>query len=143
MKKAPTSTMGAFAPTYRESKPGRGVHRGACMVRQMAAGCQPGGWSGSLSTMSEPTHFVFAILGSDDPGMKDAVSKAFKESDRYALPTGDWLVVAATQQSAKVYEDVKAAAGRDVRLIVVRMDRFYGWHDNAIWEWMEAKRSGE
>lgn len=143
MKKAPIDEGRFRASDIRESKPGRAIERDGGMVGPEAAWCQPGGWSGSLSTMSEPTHFVFAILGSDDPGMKDAVSKAFKESDRYALPTGDWLVVAATQQSAKVYEDVKAAAGRDVRLIVVRMDRFYGWHDNAIWEWMEAKRSGE
>lgn len=29
-----------------------------------------------------------------------------------------------------------------VACIVSRMDKFYGWHDAAIWDWIEAKRDG-
>lgn len=120
------------------------------MVRQMAAACQHGAFGygqhpsgfANLPDMSDAAQNLFAILGSDDPSITDVVTAAFPDDDRYALPSGDWLVAVATEQAAVVYQRLREAADRDVRMVVARVDRYYGFHDTAIWDWMEAKRSG-
>jgi len=87
---------------------------------------------------------VFAILGSSTPDeLSKIVMATFGDSSCFRLPSNDWLVAARTQQSAHVYELMKENAGDDVSCIVVHMDRFYGWNDAAIWQWIEAKRSGK
>lgn len=93
---------------------------------------------------TKKTRYVFAVFASEAANeLADLITKNISDKDRLQLPSGDWLVADDTPQTSKIFE--KIIQGHDegsVSMIVARADRMYGWHDSAIWEWVEGARNG-
>lgn len=92
-----------------------------------------------------PSKRVFAIFGGlelDSTSLNAAVEKVFGEADRFQLPNNAWLVAFQGSTSSQVYEAIQTELGRGVTCIVVPMEKYYGWHDAAIWQWVESERGG-
>lgn len=88
--------------------------------------------------------YVYAVFGSDsDPALAELIKSNFSDSDRLELPSGDWFVVDESQQTSKVFEKINHGRQEGtVSMVVARADRIYGWHDSAIWDWIEDARNG-
>lgn len=94
--------------------------------------------------MSTEAQHVFVVLGAQDPDtLKSVIPVAWKEDERFELPSGDWLVASSSELVAPIYDRIKAAAGTDVTCVVTRLDTYYGWHDRAVWDWIEVHRRGK
>jgi len=93
---------------------------------------------------TKKTRYVFAVFASEAAkDLADLITKNISDKDRLELPSGDWLVADDNSQTSKLFEKINQ--GRDegsVSMIVTRADRIYGWHDSAIWEWIEGARNG-
>lgn len=85
---------------------------------------------------------VYAVFGNTDSKViDDAIARAYAE-DSYMIAPGQWLIRDNTVQPAEVYK--KLMLGEEhTRCVVTRMFGYYGWHDKAIWDWIEASSRGE
>jgi len=72
----------------------------------------------------------------------ELIRAAFPLDDYYELSSGDWLVVSPSAQASKVYEKIVGENTSQLTLIVCRVERFYGLHDAAVWDWIEAQKNG-
>ncbi|MEP6907766.1 MAG: hypothetical protein ABI858_07280, partial [Pseudoxanthomonas sp.] len=89
-----------------------------------------------------PRH-VYAVFGAENPDeLAKRVQATFSADDTYQLSSGDWLVVSASAQVSKVYEQLVADNPMQLTLIISRLDKFYGLHDAAVWDWIEAQKNG-
>ena len=82
---------------------------------------------------------IFAIFGAPDGQTIDKLmaEKYPKETDSRQLSSGQWLISTAESTPSSVYEHL--TDGNDsLYCIVVPVSNYYGWHDAAIWEWIEA-----
>ena len=86
--------------------------------------------------------YVYALFGaSDAAALEAAVAAKWPDRLHFQIPNG-FLVAEQSGQASVVFEKLKGGAGSDFSVIVVRMDDFYGWHDRAIWDWIEGAKRG-
>jgi len=89
----------------------------------------------------QPLH-IFALFGADDPDKLDeAVERAFTGRS-YQIESGQWLVRSDTSQPAEVYKAL-FDENDPIICLVVMLAGYYGLHDKATWDWIEANQYGE
>jgi hypothetical protein len=90
---------------------------------------------------TQPISQVFAIFGARDPkSLDDAVEQAFANRC-HKVAEGQWLVSANTTQPAEIYK--RLTQNGPLSCVIVWAFDYYGWHDKAIWDWIEASKRGE
>ena len=81
---------------------------------------------------------LYAIFGTVATADLDArVTQAFPE--HYPIAPGQWVISYPASLPNDVYQTMKNLGG-DIRCIVSSLTYYYGWHDQALWVWMEAHR---
>lgn len=106
-----------------------------------AAGAPP-----PTPTVPPGPRYVFAIFGTDQADrIGELVRGTYPPDDRYELPTGDWLVADLIKQTSKVYEKLvgQSESDQQISVIVAKVERVYGLHDVAVWDWIDSKKNGE
>jgi hypothetical protein len=89
------------------------------------------------------SNYIYAIFGGPDfDSIDNAVEKAFSESDRFQITSGQWLVRSQSALAAEVSAQL-IGDGEHFYNIIVRFKDYYGWNDKAVWEWAEVKARGE
>lgn len=87
---------------------------------------------------------VYAIFGTNNAAALDTcIPAVFPQSLK--LASGQWLVAHISLLPNEVYEALKTSSayeavkanGADLFCIVAGMNRYYGWNDKAIWDWIE------
>ncbi len=87
--------------------------------------------------------YVFAVFASEQADeLAQRVIAAFPEDASYQLPNGDWLVAEKTSKASMIYDRIVGEGG-DLSMLVARLMRPYGFHDTAIWDWIEAKENAK
>lgn len=94
-----------------------------------------------LPPVPRHVHVVFGYPFAISGGVADAIKKAWP-GDLSINVTNGWMLADTTELPAPVYEKLKAAHGSDVSVIVAKMDKYYGWYDKAVWDWIEARQNG-
>jgi hypothetical protein len=84
---------------------------------------------------------VFGYFGGLSAGIETAVKKAWPDQLSQPVANG-WLVADSSELPAPVYEKLKEAYGGDVSVLVTKLDKYYGWYDKAVWDWIEARQNG-
>ncbi|MEI7869016.1 MAG: hypothetical protein WCI11_14090 [Candidatus Methylumidiphilus sp.] len=85
---------------------------------------------------------IFALFGARDADKLDeAVERVFKNCN-YQIATGQWLIKSDTSQPAEVYKDL-LGDGQPISCVIVMMAGYYGLHNKAVWDWLEANQRGE
>jgi len=85
---------------------------------------------------------VYAIFAATNSGAIDTrVESVFQK--RYRLAPGQWLVSYSASLPSDVYQAIKNAGG-DIQCIVAQLapSLYYGWHDKAIWDWIDGATRG-
>jgi hypothetical protein len=98
----------------------------------------------SKGTVAPPVpRHVYAVFGAELPDeVAKLVRASFPPDDTYELSSGDWLVASASAQSSKVYEQLVGDNSSQLTVIISRVDRVYGLHDAAVWDWIESQKNG-
>lgn len=96
-----------------------------------------------VAATSPRPRFVYAVFGAQEPDeVASLVQAAFAPDDTYELSSGDWLVASTSAQPSKVYEKIVGENASQLTLIISRVDRVYGLHDAAVWDWIESQKNG-
>lgn len=105
---------------------------------------EPGAASPAPTTTPPPgPRFVFAVFGTDQSDkVGELIQNSFPDDDTYKLPSGDWLVADLYKQPSKIYDRILGDNADQISVIVAKVDRVYGLHDVAVWDWIESKKNG-
>ncbi|MGD0960814.1 MAG: hypothetical protein ABSB19_13490 [Methylomonas sp.] len=83
-------------------------------------------------------YYVYAIFGALEPEEIDnLVELAFPADNSYQITSGQWLVKSKSNLSAEVYKTL-FDGNEPSYCVITSMDGYYGWHDKAVWDWVEA-----
>ena len=63
-------------------------------------------------------------------------------TDCYAVGDNRHWIVSAQETTKEVADVIGLSGGRMGRGVVFQIGNYYGWHDKALWEWMNLKESG-
>lgn len=90
---------------------------------------------------TQPSH-IFALFGAREPDKLDvAVERAFTGRS-YKIASGQWLVRSETAQPAEIWKAL-LDENQPITCVVIMMSGYYGHHNKAIWDWIEANQRGE
>ena len=92
--------------------------------------------------MQTETHHIYALFGAREPDKLDAAVECAFAGRSYQITSGQWLVRSDTLQPAEVYKNL-LVEGQTIVCLIVRMAGYYGLHDKATWDWIEANQRGE
>lgn len=100
-------------------------------------------WAASCydsSMQTQPSH-IFVLFDAREPEKLDSsVIRAFAGRS-YQVAPGQWLVRSETAQPAEIYKSLLNGE-HHVSCIIMLMADYYGWHDKATWDWLEANQVG-
>jgi hypothetical protein len=84
---------------------------------------------------------VFGYLGGLSAGVEESIKKAWP--DQLSMPVSNgWLVADVSELPASVYEKLTSQYGGNLSVLINRFDKYYGWYDKAVWDWIEARQNG-
>ncbi len=84
---------------------------------------------------------VFAIFGASQPGDLDSLVESTFSDEARKIISGQWLVRTEANQAFEVYNKL-FETHEPVRCIIVPAEGYYGFHDKAVWGWIEAAKNG-
>ena len=93
--------------------------------------------------MQTQTHHIFALFGAREPDKLDAAVERAFDGRSYKVASGQWLVRSDTMQPAEVYKALLGQEDTQIVCVIVMMGGYYGVHNKAIWDWIEANQRGE
>ena len=83
---------------------------------------------------------VFAVLADrDNPVLGERITTKFKNNNILMAP-GQWLVD-ANETVKFVSEELNLSAGDMGRVVVFKVDSYFGHHNKDLWDWLELPRS--
>ena len=83
---------------------------------------------------------VFAVLaGGDNPELGKRIADKFKDN-HYSVFPGQWLVD-ANETVKSMADELTLSAGDVGRVLVLKVDSYYGYHDKDLWDWLELPQS--
>ena len=81
---------------------------------------------------------VFLIVSEKtNPTLGTRIAEVYPD-DLYKVGEDQWLV-ASDKPSKDVAESLKIHEGEFGRVVVFKVDSYYGWHSKSLWEWLALK----
>lgn len=86
--------------------------------------------------------YVYAIFGSPVSSQLDELVPQVYPENSHQLISGQWLIRDASSLPADVYKKIQDL-DNTAHMVIVRVAQYYGYHDKATWDWIEASKNDQ